>query len=171
MQISRCSLSSTDAKPFSSLQKKMKDYIKEYQAIANPFMHSSFPSRPNPSPFAERPKGTPVKRSNMVTRCNIEKLSKPRKINVGYHPGLFQPNWLAKAKEAEATIQAPRFAQPSAMVVIPTQQAEVSVTFIQPATVSAVPTQPAVTSPKQSSGYCATCTTARMQCPTEYPMP
>ena len=64
----------------------MKDHIDEHQAIANPFNHRSYPSRPNPSPFAKRLKATPVRRTNMVTRCKTEKkLSISRKINVGYH--------------------------------------------------------------------------------------
>ena len=64
---------------FPSLQKKIKDYIEEHQAIANPFTHRSYPSRPNPSPFAKRPKAIPIKGSNTVTRCNIENLSNQEK--------------------------------------------------------------------------------------------
>ena len=40
------------------------------------------------SPFAKRPKATPVKRRN------IEKLFKPRKVNVGFHPGFVQKTGL-----------------------------------------------------------------------------
>ena len=44
----------------------------------------------------------------MVTRHNIEELSKPTKINVGYHPEIMQQNPLAvKTKEVEAVEQAP----------------------------------------------------------------
>ena len=44
---------------------------------------------------------------------------------------------------------------------------------MQPATGLAVPTKPSVTLSKQiqkSPGYCVTCTPARKQCHTEYPM-
>ena len=69
-----------------SYKRKMKDYIEECQAFANTFTHRSYPSRPNPSPFAKQYKAIPGKR-NVVTRCNIKKLSKlKKKINVGYHP-------------------------------------------------------------------------------------
>ena len=145
----------------------MKDYIKECQAIANPFTDISYPSRPNPSPFAKWPKATPVKISNVVTSCNINKLSKPRKINVGYDPAFFQQNWLAKVREAEAVSLA-------ALVVIPTQQVEVSFTLMQPATVPDAPTQPSITmcnQTKKSIGYCAICTPTGKQCSKEYPMP
>ena len=72
-QISRCSLWGTEVKLVLSLRKKMKDYIKECQDIVNPFTHRSYPSRPNPLTIQKWPKATPVKRSTMVTRCNIEK--------------------------------------------------------------------------------------------------
>ena len=41
MQVSRFSLWGAEVKLFPSLRKKMKDYIEECQAIANPFIHSS----------------------------------------------------------------------------------------------------------------------------------
>ena len=117
IQISRCSSWGTEVKPFLSLQKKMKHYIEEFQAIANRL----YPSRSKPSPFAKRPKATSVTRSNQVTRCNIEKLSKLRNVNVGYHPRFLQWNWLAiKAKEVEAITQALTITQPAATVDIPT---------------------------------------------------
>ena len=81
----------------------MKDYIKECLVIANPFNHRSDPSRPNPSPFTKWPKAIPVKRSKVVTRCNIDKLSKLGKINVGYDPTFFQQDWLAQVRKAEAS--------------------------------------------------------------------
>ena len=151
-QISRCSPWGMEVKPFPSLQKKMKDYIKECQTIANPCVNRLYPCTPKPSPFAKRPKAMPVKRSNLVTRCNIEKLSKPRKVNVGYNPGFLQQNWLTtvKAKEAEAITQAPTITQPAATLAISTKQATGSVTFTQPATVSAAPAQPMETLPDKS---------------------
>ena len=173
-QISRCSPWGMEVKLFLSLCKKIKDYIKECQAIVNPFTHRSPPSRPNPSPFKKRPKAKPVKRSNLATRCNIEKLSKPRKVNVGYHPGFQKQNWLAKAKEAETITQAPTFTQQAAMVVVPTQLAASSVTFIQPGIDSAASAQPTVTSLNQSQmspWYCAICMYTRKWCPTKCPMP
>ena len=57
----------------------------------------------------------------------------------------FQQNWLAQAKEAEATSQAPTFAQLAVPVVIPTQQTASYITFTQTATVTAAPTQPMIT--------------------------
>ena len=85
-QISRFSPWGMEVKPFPSLWKKMKNYIEECQAIVNPFTHRSYPSRPKPSSFVKGSKATPVERSNLVTRHNIEKLSKQRKVNVGYYP-------------------------------------------------------------------------------------
>ena len=41
-----------EVRPFPSLGKKMREYIEERQALANAFSNRSFPSRPNPSPFA-----------------------------------------------------------------------------------------------------------------------
>ena len=93
---------------------------------------------------------------------------------MGYHTAFFQQNWLPQAREAEASTQAPTFAQPAVLVVIATQQTEASFTFTQPATVPAVPTQPSVPMSNQTqrpSGYCAICTPARKQCPKEYTMP
>ena len=139
-----------EVKPYPSLQKKMKDYIEECQAITNPFTHRSYPSRPGPSWLAKRPKATPIKRGNMVTRHNVEKLSKPRKINVGHHPKFFHWDGLAQTKEAEATSQAPTFAQPAASLVVPMQQTAASITFMQPATVLAVPTPPMATLSSQT---------------------
>ena len=149
-QISRCSSWGTEVKLFLSLWKKLKDYNEETQVIANPFANRSHPSRPKPSPFAKRPKATPIKRSNSVTRHNIEKLSKPRKINVGYHPKFMQQNWFAvKAKEVEAVEQAPH--------IYPTS---CNISHIQPATASAAPSQPTETLPTQSQKsprYCDIC--------------
>ena len=86
---------------------------------------------------------------------------------MGYDPTFSQQNCLVQVREVEATSQVP-------MVVISTQQAEGSFTFMQSATVPSAPTQPLVTMPNQtqkSPGYCLTCTPVRKQCPTEYPMP
>ena len=94
-QTCRCSPWGTKVKPFPSLQKKMMEYLRQRQAIANPFANRSYPSRPKPSTFAQRPKATFIIRRNLVTRPHKDKLSKPRKINVGYHPGFLQCNWLA----------------------------------------------------------------------------
>ena len=54
-----------------------------------------------------RPEASPMR------KCN--KLSKPRKVNVGFHPGFMQRNWLATIKvwEAGATRQAPTSAHPA----------------------------------------------------------
>ena len=58
MQISKCSPWRMGVKPFPSLRKKMKDYIEESQTTVSPFIHRSYPSMPNPSPFAKQPKAT-----------------------------------------------------------------------------------------------------------------
>ena len=44
-----------------------------------------------------------------------DKLSKSRKVKVGYHPEFMQRNWLitVRTKEAEATKQVPTTAQPA----------------------------------------------------------
>ena len=76
-QISRYSPWGMEVKPFPSLWKKIEDYIEESHAVANPFINRPYPSIPKPSPFAKRLKATPGKRSNLVTRHNIEKPFKP----------------------------------------------------------------------------------------------
>ena len=60
-QISRYNPCSMVVKPFPSLWKKMKDYIKERQAISNPFTNRSYPSRSKPSPLPKDPKLHPQK--------------------------------------------------------------------------------------------------------------
>ena len=65
----------------SSLRRKMKDYIEEYQNIINP--HASNrenTNRPSPSPFPKKSKITLTKRSYTETKCNIKKLYKPRRV-------------------------------------------------------------------------------------------
>ena len=83
-------------------------------------------------------------------------------------PNFFGQNWLAQAKEVEATSQGPKITQLAALVVKPTQQTTASITFTQPATVPAAPPQSMVTlcDKSQKSPYC---TPAAKQCPTEYP--
>ena len=134
MQVSKCSPWGMKIKPFPSRRKNVQDYIKECQAIVNYFTHRYYPCRPNPSPFARWPKATPVKRSTRVIRCNVDRLSKTGKVNMGYDPTPFQRNWLTQVREAEAA-QAP-------MVAVLTQQAEMSFMFMQPATASVAHTQP-----------------------------
>ena len=100
--------------------------------------------------------------------------SKLRKINEGYYPAFFQLNWLAQVRDAEPSSQVPIYAQPTAPVVIPTQQTDMSFKFMQPATVPAAPTQPSATMSDQTQKfpeYCAICTPTRKQCPKQYPMP
>ena len=116
-QVIRCSTWGTQVKPFPSLQRKMREYLRWRQTIATPFANRSYQARP---------KATPVRRHNLVTLTtpNKDKLSKPRKINVGYHPRFKQRNWLAivKAKEAETPKQAPKLAQPAKALVIQSQR-------------------------------------------------
>ena len=158
---------------FPSLRKWVWDYIEERQAIADPFTHISYPSRPNPLPFAKQPKATPVKKRTVVTKHNIDKLSQSRKVNVGYYPPEFKWNWVGQAtfptqsKAAEAAAQA-------LMVERPTQKSVACFSFMQQATatVPAMPTKPSVTiSDQKSLNYCVTCTPLGKQCPTTYPMP
>ena len=84
------------------------EYLRWRQTIPAHFANRS---------YQPRPKATPIRRCNLVklSRPNIEKLSQPRKVNVGPYPSLMQRNWLAmvKAKEAEATKQAPGPTQPA----------------------------------------------------------
>ena len=55
----------------------------------------------------------------MPTKHNVEKLYKPRKINLRYDPEIMQWNWLTiKAKEEEAIEQPPTFTQPATASVI-----------------------------------------------------
>ena len=130
----------------------------------------SFPKKENKGQYKRMPSHYkflhPEILPHQATRCNIDKLSKPRKINMGYHPTFSQQNWLSQTREAEVSSQAPIYAQPPALAVILTQQ---------PATVSAVPTKPLVTMSDQIKksypGYCAKCTPVRKQSPKDYPMP
>ena len=64
------------------------------------------------TPYANRsfqpgPRAAPARKHDLVTltRPNREKLSQPRKVNLGPYPPAMQRNWLATitAKEAEAT--------------------------------------------------------------------
>ena len=90
MQVSKCTPWGMGVQLFPSLKKKIKDYIGECHAIANPFTYRSYPYRPNPSPFTKQSKAIPVKRSATFTRHNVDILAKPRKINVGCDPAPFQ---------------------------------------------------------------------------------
>ena len=123
----------------------MTEYLRQRQIITNPFANGSY--RP-------RPKATAVRRHNLVTltRPNREKLSQPRKVNVGSLPKATQRNWLAtfKAKEVEATA--------SSQAPTPTPIAEV------PA--AQFPTLPLPTETK----YCAVCTPLEKLCPNKYPI-
>ena len=120
--------------------KKMMEYIRWRQTIATPFANRSYQSRP---------KATHVRRYNPVslTRPHKDKLSKPRKVNVGHHPKFMQRNWptTVKAKEVTAAKEAPAPAQPAEA----------------PASQS---------SGAQSPKYNAVCTPLGKLCPSEYPI-
>ena len=135
MQVSKCSPWGMGVKLFSSLRKKMKDYIQEHQAIANPFIPRSYPSRPNAPLFAKQPNATALKRNAMGTKCNNERLAKPRKIDVQHDLAPFQKNWLTQTI-AQVLI-----------VAILTHKEDISFTFAQLPTNSVVHTQPAITIP------------------------
>ena len=156
-----------------SLRKKMRDYMEERQAIANHYSNRLYPYRPNTLPFAKQPKATQAKKR--TNKCNIEKHSKLRKVNVGYYPPAFQQNWVrhtfpTQPKAAEATFQASS---------VPSQQREALLTFLQAATVTATAAVPDVPNPpvtissqtQKMPGYCVTCMPLGKQCPTNYPMP
>ena len=122
-QMSTCSLWGTPVRPFPSLRRKMKDYTEECQAFINPFaVNRENPNRPNPSPFAKKPKTIPTKRSHMETKCDIKKLCKPRKAHKG-HSKMCQYNEFVQAKTVETMPQNPAVIQPVQLVAIPIQQA------------------------------------------------
>ena len=106
--------------------------------IDEEFLIRSFANRS----FQSRPKATATRRCNLVnlTRPNREKLSHPRKVNVGPFPPATQQNWLAnlKVKEVVSTTlsQAPT---PSHTIERPVQS----------------PTSPV---PPEHTKYCAICT-------------
>ena len=72
-------------KPFLSLQKKMVEFLRQRQIITNPYANRS---------YHPRPKATATRKCNLVTltRPNREKLSQPRKVNVGPLPKATQGN-------------------------------------------------------------------------------
>ena len=76
----------------------MTEYLRQRQTITNPFANRS---------YQPRPKATPIRRHNVVTptRPNKEKVSQPRKVNIGPLPEAMQRNWLTmvNAKEEEDT--------------------------------------------------------------------
>ena len=155
-QIIRCSSWGTKVKPFPISAEENDGVPQAKTSHCHPFATRSYPSRPKPFSFAKRQKATPIKRSNPVSRPHKDKLSKPRKINVRYHPEFMQWNQLAivKAKEVEAIEQAP--------------------TLTLPATASATPVQPmeaSATQSQKSPKYCAICTPTGNFLPTEYPIP
>ena len=109
-------------------------------------------NRPNLPPFAKKPKTTPIKRSNMETKCKIKKLYKPRKADKGYSE-MFQYNGLAQTKTVETVPQNHTVTKP-ALVAIPIQEAPTTVTYVQPVTIpAAVPTQPMVTTSGQPQQF------------------
>ena len=63
----------------------MEDYMREHQAIMNPFApNREYPNRPNASPFTKKPKTAQIKRGHMKTKHKIKKLYKTRKADKGY---------------------------------------------------------------------------------------
>ena len=174
IQISRYSPWGMEVNLFPSLQKKIKEYIEECQAIVNPFTHISYPSWHNSSLFAKRTKATPVKRSNMVARCHIEKLSKPRKVNMGYHPNFFLVEFACPSQGIRSHIPGSHI-YPTSCISSHTHSANHSIHYVHTASHSSSSAyQPTVTLPDQSQkspGYCAICTPTRKQCPTKYSMP
>ena len=125
------------------------EYIRQRQTIATHFTNRS---------YQLRPKATPVRKHNLVTLTtpHKDKLLKPRKVNVGKHPRFLQRNWLAmvRAKEVEATKQAPTYTQPPKAS----------------ATASAAQSSATQTSVTQSTLYCAICIPLGKLCPSEYPI-
>ena len=106
-QVIKCSPWGMDVKLFPSLQKKMVEFLRCGQIIATSFANRS---------YQPRPKATAGRRCNLVTltRQNREKLSQPRKVNVGHFPPAIGRNWLAMLKAKEVigitSSQAPHLA-------------------------------------------------------------
>ena len=96
-QVIKCSPWGMEVKCFPSLQKKMAEFLRHVQIITIPFTNRS---------YQPRPKATATRRCHLVTlaRANREKLSQPRKVNVGPLPKATQRNWptTLKTKEVEA---------------------------------------------------------------------
>ena len=94
-QIIKCSPWGTEVQPYPSLKKKMVEFMRFRWTTATHFANRSFQPRLKVA----------AKKHNLVplTRPNREKLSQPRKINLGQLPEATQQNWaatLGKAKDA-----------------------------------------------------------------------
>ena len=90
-QVIKCSPWGSEVTPFPSLQKKMAEFLRHGQIIATPYANKA---------FQPRPKATATRKHKLetLTRPNREKLSQPRKVNVGPYPPATQRNWLATLK-------------------------------------------------------------------------
>ena len=97
-QVSKYSPWGTEVTPFPSLQKKMIEYLRQRQVVTTSYANRL---------YQPGPKATATRRTNLVTltRANREKLSQPRKMNVGPLPKTKPRSWLAtiRARELEAT--------------------------------------------------------------------
>ena len=93
----------------------MTEYLRQRQIITTPFANRSYQSRP---------KATAIRNHNLVTptRPNREKVSQPRKVNVGPLPKAMQRNWLTTLKvnqaEPAASKQASALTQPAEATAI-----------------------------------------------------
>ena len=87
----------------------MKEYLRQKQTITTPYQSTPERSQTITTVIIPRPEASPMRKHSK------NKLSKPRKVNVSFHPDFMQKNWLAKvkAKEAEAVKQATTLAQPA----------------------------------------------------------
>ena len=123
----------------------MAEFLRQRQIITTPYANWSYQARP---------KATAARRCNLVTlaRPNREKLSQPRRVNVGALPKATQRNWLTtlKAKQVEVTA----YSQP------PTPTKSVEAPGIQS------PTLPLSLDTK----YCAVYTPLGTLCPNKFPV-
>ena len=123
----------------------MTEYLNQRETIVTQFANRL---------YWPRSKATAIRRCNLVTLTspNREKLSQPRKVNVGPYPPEIQRNWPAtlKAKEAEAT------------------ESSHTPTLTQPAEAPVTQSNTSLSSP--DTKYCMVCTPLGKFCPSEYPI-
>ena len=81
-QMIRCSPWGSEIKPFPSLQRKMMEYLWQKQTITTSYQ--STPGRNQAITTLSRPKASPMRKCNK-TRPIKDKLSRPRKVIVGFH--------------------------------------------------------------------------------------
>ena len=169
-KILKCSPWGLGVRPFPSLRKKMKEYMEERQAIANPFSSDSTPPGPIPHHLQIGPK-PPHKREEQIN-MTLKNFKNQERWMWDTAPA-FQWNLVGQTVLAEAMPQASSV------------QMQLMLTFMQPATTTAtaiatataaLPLQvpsPQVTMSSQTqlkSNYCATCIPLGKPSPATYSM-